>query len=54
MAPPLTESWESSGDNHIRVAAHDLPNQFGIALVMPLGRIPFDDQIFSFDVTQVA
>jgi hypothetical protein len=35
-------------------AGHDLPGQIGITLVMPLGGIAFDDQIFSFDVTQAA
>ena len=43
-----------SGDDHIRVAGHDLPGHIGITLVMPLGGIAFDDQIFSFDVTQAA
>jgi hypothetical protein len=42
------------GDDYIRVAAHDLPGQIGITLVMPLGGIALDDQIFSFDVTQAA
>jgi hypothetical protein len=44
----------SSGDDHIRVAGHDLPDEISIALVMPLGGIAFDNQIFSFDVTQAA
>jgi hypothetical protein len=44
----------SSGNNHIRVAGHDLPGQIGIALVMPFGGIAFNDQILSFDVTQAA
>jgi hypothetical protein len=44
----------SSGDDHIRVAGYDLAGQIGITLVMPLGGIAFDDQIFSFDVPQAA
>jgi hypothetical protein len=44
----------SPGDDHIRVAGHDLPDQIGITFVMALGGIAFDDQIFSFDVTQAA
>src|SRR6266568_2888061 len=43
-----------SGDNHIRLAGDDLPGQVGIALVMSLGGIPFDNQILSFNVTQAA
>jgi hypothetical protein len=42
------------GDDHIRAAAHDLPSQIAITLVIPLGGIPFDDQIFSLDVAQAA
>jgi hypothetical protein len=41
-----------SGDDHIRVAGHDLAGEGGITLVMPLGGVAFDDQIFSFDLTQ--
>jgi hypothetical protein len=44
----------SSGDDHIRVAGHDLARQIGITLVMPLGGIAFDYQIFSFNVSQAA
>jgi hypothetical protein len=43
-----------SGDDDVRVAGHDLPGQIGIALVMPLGGIAFDDQIFSFNAAQAA
>src|SRR5262249_17641488 len=32
----------------------DLPSKIGIALMMPLGGIALDDQIFAFDVTQAA
>src|SRR5262249_37052315 len=38
----------------IWVAGYDLAGQIGVALVMPLSGIAFDDQIFSFDVTQAA
>ena len=44
----------SSGNDQLRVAGHDLSDQTGITLVMPLGGIAFDDQIFSFDVTRAA
>jgi hypothetical protein len=44
----------SSGDNQIWVPGHDFPGHICITVMMPLGRIAFYDQIFSFDVTQAA
>jgi hypothetical protein len=44
----------SSGDDQIRVAGNNLFGHPGITFVMPLCGIAFDDQIFSFDVTQTA
>jgi hypothetical protein len=42
------------GDDHIRFAGHNLPGQVGVALVMPLSGIAFNDQILSFNVAQAA
>jgi len=44
----------TTGYDHLRVAGYDLSDQIGIALVMPLGGIAFDDQVISFDITQPA
>jgi hypothetical protein len=41
-----------SGYDHIWIAGNDLADQIGITLMMPLGGITFDVQIFSFDITQ--
>jgi hypothetical protein len=54
---PILQAWRkttSPSDDHIRVAAHDFPGQISITLVMPLGGIAFDDQIFSFNIIQAA
>jgi hypothetical protein len=54
VAALITTGLVSSGNDQLRVAGHDLSDQTGITLVMPLGGIAFDDQIFSFDVTRAA
>ena len=42
------------GDDQIRAAGHDRPGHTGVALVMPIGGIAFDDEVFTFDITQAA